>query len=639
MRRFGMMIAGSMLAVSLLAPPGAGASGGAADPARPGGATGGAARVEKRALADVNIEDWIVPGELVVQFKSGVKRVEARGLHRAMGSSRLDTMTGLGPRFEHVRIAPGLSTVAAARAYRKDPRVLVAEPNLRLQRFSHVPATPNDTDWAHLWGLNNTGQPHNISDPLPTTSSGASDADINAPAAWATEQGHSSQTIVGVVDTGAQVTHPDIDGNLWSNPGETPGNGVDDDGNGCIDDVNGRNFGGNGGCADLSNDDLGGHGQHVAGTIAAEGHNSTGIVGVCPHCEIMVLKFGFTTADEVKAYAYAKQKGADVINGSFGGPIFSLVERNAIKALKNAGILAVYAAANDSLDNDLPMRNTVTGGFSPAFPASYNLPGIIAVAASNHDDEYGYFTGCVIAGLTKRQCGFSNVGHDSVDVFAPGVDIRSTIPGSIYDEYNGTSMAAPHVAGLAGLITANNPALTPVQVKNKIMNGVDTPASLKNAYLAAGNASGNFTRTDGRIDAAASLGAPTTNATPKTDGNTDGAKGIRRTKRGGVAYPNDVNDVYKKRLQKGKIYVAKLVVPSGKDFDLWVWLKGIKEIHQLESGCYGLPGPCRIVGVSAGGSGVDEVVKFKATKAGVFFFQVQAWFKQKGGYKLIVKMV
>jgi len=587
--------------------------------------------------------DLFVEGEVLVQFKKGVKRGVSGRVHAARGGARvLNAIRGFGGRIEHVQLAPGLSVAQAVRRYDRDPNVAIVEPNFRYEWASHITPPVNDTDILHLWGINNTGQAHNISDPPPTTAAGTSDADIDAYEAWAVEDGDTNDPIVAVIDSGVQVSHTDLNDNLWVNPGDPTVDGVDNDGNGCIDDVNGRAFGYP--CTDLT--DVAPHGTHVAGTIAAEGENAQGVIGVCPHCRIMVLKFDLTTAGEVAAYAYARVKGARVINGSFGGPVWSKMSYNAVKKLNQAGIVAVFAAANDQLDNDLALAHPA-GGLSPAFPGSYNLPNIISVAASNHKDEYGYFTGCNLptgmggGGFAKKFCTFSNVGRESVDIAAPGVDIRSTLPGTTYDEFNGTSMAAPHVAGVAGLVRSAFPALSPVAVKNKIMNGADknlpTMSAFFSTILKGGKANGRFTRTSGRLNAAGALAAGTGNATPKTDGDIPGAKKIAQTKKGNVNYPNDVSDVYKKKLKKGKRYRATLKVGK-KDFDLWIWQPKTKQIWQFEPGCFG-SGKCPVVAASFAPKGRNEVITFRAKKSGLHFFQVVAWLKMKGGYKLTIRPV
>lgn len=601
-------------------------------------------RVEKPTLD--GRRPRFVEGEVLVRFRPGVSRARARGVHASLQARVLERLPAFG--LDLVALPPGLTVARALAAYARDPRVAEAEPNLIAEYQGHVPSDPaliNDPRFPDQWGLHNTGQPHPVADPPPSTAAGAPGADLDAPEAWATEQGDSDPPVIGVIDSGVAVGHPDLKNQLWTNPGETPGNGMDDDGNGYVDDVNGWNFGGDN--ADLS--DGVPHGTHVASIIGAEGQNGSGVVGVCPHCRIMVLKLGPvpTLAAELEALAYARRMGADIVNGSFGRDIWSRMERNAIKALKKAGILAVFSAGNAALDNDMFLE---TGSeFSPLFPASYTLANIISVAASNHADRYGFGTGCDLDPTIPRwPCAFTSFGHDSVDVAAPGVDILGAVPSGLA-VFNGTSQAAPHVTGVAGLVKSAFPGRSPVQIKNAIMNSADRPDSLRRVWsfaLRGGTEAGRFTRTSGRVNAAAALaetdltaawaGAGVAVATPRTDGNIDGAKRIRKVRKGRVAYPHDINDVYRKRLKRGTRYRVTLVVPRGKDYDLWLWKPKTKEIWQLEAGCFG-PGPCKILGFSAQGKGKDEVVTFKARKSAVHYFQVEAWLEQAGSYTLRVE--
>ncbi len=251
--------------------------------------------------------------------------------------------------------------------------------------------------------MNNTGQSLN-------SVSGTSGDDIRFAAAWNLARRTSPiEVVVAVIDSGLDASHPDIVGNLWTNSGEIAGNGVDDDGKGYIDDVHGYNFGdGNSNIADS-----GYHGTHVAGTIAATGNNSLGVIGVAFKSHIMVLKVssngsGLSAAAEISALQYAammKSRGVNIvaINASYGGGSSTTAESAAIKAAGDVGIVLCAAAGNDGSDNDT----------SPTYPANYELPNIIVVAASDPNDQLA---------------GFSNYGKTTVDVAAPGTNIYSLAP-------------------------------------------------------------------------------------------------------------------------------------------------------------------------------------------------------------------
>jgi subtilisin family serine protease len=307
---------------------------------------------------------------------------------------------------------------------------------------------------------------------------GTEDADLDGPEAWDTETGNSS-LVIAVLDTGVDLDHEDLAGNLWMNNGEdwvdgSPGNnGVDDDGNGRIDDYYGWDFANSDNHPD---DDSDGHGTHVAGIIAAGGNNGVGVTGVAWSASIMPLKMmsgdrGGLVSDEIAAVDYAIEKGAQIINASFGGSTFSQLEYDAIKRARDGGVLFVAGAGNSGTDNDA----------TPVYPASHDLSNIISVAASDQSDHLG---------------GNSNFGVASVDVAAPGVHVYSTTMGNGYEYRTGTSMAAAHVSGLASLIWSEDFALTSAQVKDRILNGVDVKGGLNglvstggrvNAYSANSN--------------------------------------------------------------------------------------------------------------------------------------------------------
>jgi subtilisin family serine protease len=577
-----------------------------------------------------------VPGQVLIGFRTQTSRSALARVHGRVSAHVAARFPGF--RMELVKLARGVGVQAAIRRYERDPAVAFAEPNY----LRYPVALPTDALFGDEWDLNNTAQSHAVTDAgfagSPSDHAGTSDADIDAPEAWGVEAGGS---VVAVIDSGVDVAHPDLNGQLWMNPGETPGNNLDDDNNGEKDDVNGWDFGDNDATlldAPPHFKDFD-HGTHVSGTIAARLDGTTGVVGVCPGCKIMVLKVArndgaITIAAEVNALAYAKAEGAKIANMSLGGPDWSNAEREAIRL---SGILVVAAAGNENLDSDMSVD--VTGDDlpdSPSYPAAYTLSNILSVAASNDEDRFAYSTDCFGHLASRPRCAFTNWGHDSVDVAAPGTDITSTVPGGGWATWDGTSMAAPHVAGVAGLVLAHNPAFTPAQVKNAIMNSVDKPTTLGTMYIApiggltgsnGATRLGKFTRTSGRVNAAAALTASSANATPITDGNINGAKAMTRAKVfGSVAWPSDINDVRKRRLVAGHRYRIKLVVPAGKDYDLYVWRPGTKEIWQ--------PNKLRARGAHRGA--VDEVVTFAPGSTGTYYIHVSAWWFKSGKYTLSI---
>jgi len=526
-----------------------------------------------------------VPGEVLVTFERQVPRAtRSSAVALSVAGAELDST--VTPTVAVVEVPAGTSVPAAAARLRRDPTVAWAEPNWYRQSL----ADPNDPDLDLQWGLTMA----------------------NVTSAWDTEAGNEG-TVIAIIDTGVDADHPDLVGNLWTNPDETPGNGLDDDNNGRKDDIYGWDF--------LKNaaepDDEDGHGTHVAGIAAAGWNNNEGGSGVCPDCSLMILRAGtgaagFRSNHVVAAIRYAAENGADVINLSIGGPQWGKAERNALKYAIGKGSLIVAAAGNEDRNNDTIDYSTVPifgVPFGPSYPASYDLPGLISVAASTQDDGYA---------------SFSNVGRYSVDLAAPGVDILSTVPTGAYLEMSGTSMSSPFVAGLAGLLRSANASMTPVQMKNAILNGIDEPGLKSGRSL-----------TNGRVNALAALDDPDlSNATPKHDGVMSGAVSIAYKKSGTVSVPADHNDIYKKRLRKGKVYAALLKVPPSRDFDLFVWKPGTQDTFPSDYGAR-CGFSCFLRTVSAKGKGADEYVRFKATKAGVYYFHVNA-FKGNGKYTLLV---
>ncbi|HYH28221.1 MAG TPA: S8 family peptidase, partial [Actinomycetota bacterium] len=514
----------------------------------------------------------------------------------------------------------------------------------------NIRRTLTDTRFDEQWAHQNTGQSHAIADPPSDSAAGSNDADADTLEAWATQDGDDPPTtdppVIAIVDSGVDVSHLDLAPNLWTNPDETL-NGADDDGNGLEDDLHGCDFT-DSDCSDpqlVDPPSVTGyeHGTHVAGIAAAErGDALTPVVGACPECEIMVLKIGdergLDLAAELRALAYARSEGADIVNMSFGGPFWSKLERDAIARLGTSGILAVVAAGNEALDNDIALANPFSG-FSPSFPASYTLPNIVSVAASNHRDQWGYFTGC--GSQTSAQCFFTNWGRRSVDLAAPGVDIVSTVPGQGSDVFNGTSMAAPFVAGVAGLVKAENPTYDARQLKAVLLNSAERPSGLSRLPLRGRLRSGSFSVTgNGRINANTAL-LPTVQATRAEevhDGTITGAKKLRRERKGAVSWPGDANDVFRKRLRRG-VYRVTLRTKRGVDFDLYVWKPKTVEIWQLEESCFPKRSACRLKAQRTTEKGDETIDGMRISKRGTYYFHVSAYLLEKGGYTLRIRRI
>lgn len=355
-----------------------------------------------------------VPGEVLVKFKDEVSRPGIASLSVDVGAKEVGTLSMNATVIHQYKLDGALSVDEAVLKYRNNPNVEYAEPNY-LYRLQII---PNDTQFGSLWGLHNIGQ-------TVDGTAGKTDADIDAPEAWDISTG-SPNVIIAVIDSGIAYDHPDLSPNIWTNPGEIPGNGIDDDGNGLVDDVRGWDFGVNDSDPmdplDLNPGGNPGHGTHVAGIIAGSGNNGTGITGVMWTAKLMTLKAGgvnrsLSTTAIVSAIHYAVANHARVINASFAGPDCSQALYDAVSASNAAGVLFVAAAGNEESDND-----TV-----PNFPANFSAPtvcdgqqkaalaNVIVVAATDQNDQLA---------------SFSNFGASTVHVAAPGVRINSTKPTS-----------------------------------------------------------------------------------------------------------------------------------------------------------------------------------------------------------------
>lgn len=366
----------------------------------------------------------------------------------------LDTGKGLGPVGAMPSGNPQPDLLELSKSLRASGLFEYVEPDYILQA-DVVPTDPAFAD-GRLWGLHNTGQ-----------NGGLPDADLDAPEAWNLTVG-STNVIVAVIDTGIRPTHVDLAAQMWRNPGEIPGNGVDDDGDGYVDNVHGINaITGSGDSADDH-----GHGTHVAGTIGAAANNGRAQVGVCWQVRLMACRFmacrsdggaSGTTSDAIECINFAVANGAKILNNSWGGGPYSQALYDAILAARNAGVLFVAAAGNDGLDTDL----------YPHYPSCYNLDNVISVAALDRSDNLA---------------SFSNSGRSSVDLGAPGVSIHSCVASSDsdYETWSGTSMAAPHVSGVAALIAARFPGITLPEMRRRLLNTTVPVAALAGRCVTGG---------------------------------------------------------------------------------------------------------------------------------------------------------
>ncbi|MEZ5305888.1 MAG: S8 family serine peptidase [Pyrinomonadaceae bacterium] len=353
-----------------------------------------------------------------------------------------------------VKLGNKQSVEDSVTALSAEPSIAAAQPNF----FYYLDEVPDDTRYSELWGMQK----------------------ISAPAAWDVTHGN-SDVVVAIIDSGAKYDHPDLEANMWINPNETPGNGIDDDQNGYVDDVHGYDFR----FDDPDPWDEHGHGTHVAGTVGAVGNNALGVVGVNWNVKIIPVKIydsiGFNTTSTmlINAYNYVRilrERGVNirVTNNSYGGCDeacdYDQATKDAIDALGKANILNVFSAGNDNTNIDS----------SPSYPASYNSPSIISIASSTSSDA---------------RSSFSNFGIQSVDLAAPGSSILSTVfNGTGYGTKSGTSMSSPHVTGTAALLVANDPSISNATIKARLINSVDQLAAW-----------GSIVRSGGRLNAASAL--------------------------------------------------------------------------------------------------------------------------------------
>jgi subtilisin family serine protease len=413
-----------------------------------GGAQLALGQVNPAVEASLKAARPFVAGELLVQFKPGaseaaksaaLSRQNARATQKLIDkAARKDAKGDL----VQVQLTKGKLDAALLARLAADPAVEFAEPNWI---YRTQVSNPNDPGLDLLWGMQGA------------TTSPAQPYGSGALAAWNDGAQCSSRVLVGIVDEGVMTTHGDLRANIWVNPGEgSRADRKDNDRNGYVDDIHGWDFAGNN--ASVYDGPADDHGSHVAGTVAAVANNGAGVFGVCPSARLITAKFigsnGGTAANAVKATQYLTElklaKKIDLIasNNSWGGGGYSQALYDAIQAAGKANILFIAAAGNSGQNIDS----------SPSYPASYQLPSLISVGAIDR---------------TGRRASFSNYGVNNVHIVAPGVEIASTVPtstgGAGYAYMNGTSMAAPHVAGAAALYASLNPCASAAQIREALL--------------------------------------------------------------------------------------------------------------------------------------------------------------------------
>jgi len=379
--------------------------------------------------------------ELLVKFDENAATAQAQEAKlAALGGGEVVRRYKLVPGLALIRIPVPVATTKEmeelVQRFEAATGISYVQPNYEQKAL----AIPNDPRFEELYAMRNVGQ-----------TGGTSGCDISATLAWDRTTGNES-VIVGVIDSGVDYNHEDLTANMWVNSGEVPGDGIDNDGNGVVDDVYGYNSIEDSG--DPMDDNK--HGTHCAGTIAAVGNNGIGVAGVCWTARIMALKFLDSngrgdTANALACIEYAVLNGAKILSNSWGGGAYSYALKEMIDAAGKQGVLFVAAAGNEGTNNDV----------TPHYPSSYSCENIIAVLSVDHND---------------RRASSSCYGLESVDIAAPGVNILSCYMGGGYVKLSGTSMATPHVSGAAALLLSVNQGMTPYQIKETLMNSGDPVA-------------------------------------------------------------------------------------------------------------------------------------------------------------------
>ncbi|MAZ49521.1 MAG: subtilase [Halobacteriovoraceae bacterium] len=398
------------------------------------------------------MKSWMVAGLLVTTSAFGAEYI-AKINPQFHGKSALKALGAKDLNLSYAKFVKISLDQKSFDGLKNSPEFEYIEPNYTYRAIN----TPSDSDFEKQWGLENTGRNSGG-----WWSPGTAGVDISALEAWKITKG-GKEIKIAVIDTGVDYNHEDLKNNIMINEAELNGaEGVDDDGNGYIDDVYGYDF---------ANDDADpmdghGHGTHCAGVIGAE-HNQIGIAGVMANVQILPVQFlsasgGGTLEGALKAIDYATSRGVNIMSNSWGGGGRSEALFEAVQRAEQAGIVFVAAAGNESNDNDA----------KPVYPANYKADNVISVGAM---DGKG------------KKASFSNWGEKTVHVFAPGVNIYSTVQGDRYKKMSGTSMACPHVSGIVGLLLSMEPNLSVTEVKQRLMS-TSTQSTELDRYTASGYA-------------------------------------------------------------------------------------------------------------------------------------------------------
>lgn len=405
-----------------------------------------------------------VPGQVIIKTRgSMMASLNNESVVEKYGAKVLDNFqipgrmkaAGAGQMMQ-LQLPEGMTTEEALVQMQQDPSIEFAVPNTiyhaediaKGQEFTREQLAegkvPNDAKFGQQWDMYNDG-----------SNNGTARADIHAPEAWQITTGlpNGQGPLIAVIDTGVDITHPDLAGNIYTNTKEIPGNGIDDDGNGFVDDYQGWN-------ACLQNGDVmdrQGHGTHVAGTIGAVGNNGEGVSGINWSATILPVKIfsddgGADAASIIRGINYATSVGARLTSNSWGGGPANPAIQEAFRNSPDA--LHMMSAGNSGTNNDV----------HPHYPSDYDLPNNVAVAATDRNDQ-----------LAKFSC----YGEKNVDIAAPGKDILSTVPGGGYAVFSGTSMATPHVTGAAGLLLAMDPEMSNDELVTRLTKGGDQLESLQ----------------------------------------------------------------------------------------------------------------------------------------------------------------